>query len=475
MLSPGEAENITSAKEVQEPRLKLGEKISATILDGTGTFHLQVIQLFLLFFYTDIMKISPAYVAALFLVTRILDAFLAPLFGVFIDKTTTPWGKYKPWFISIGLGTGVFGWLTYTVPDLNYDGRVIYASVTYVLYSIFMSIGAAPITALKPAITKSINDRLSMGQISYFLVMIGALSAQVAVLPLYKLFGGGNDAKGFSLVMGIVAVISILIAVYQQAVIKEKYIIQPDKNEKSISLKEMFIAVFTNKTAIIVYLFVLGTNLANGIRSGASIYYFKYYFHNESLLVVVGIISLLPTFIGVAFSTKVTKRIGIKKNLALAAVVNVIGTAAIFAIPSSSVGVILYMTLLVIISFFSGLSNPVQGTMMPAAMDYTEWKTKKNVNGFMASFQGFLQTFATALSGVITAGMLASFGYVGGAEQSNITVLGFKILISIAPAIATLLTLSVLWFDLTEDKQAQITKELEERRKKSESTKEADL
>jgi GPH family glycoside/pentoside/hexuronide:cation symporter/probable glucitol transport protein GutA len=33
---------------------------------------------------------------------------------------------------------------------------------------------------------------------------------------------------------------------------------------------------------------------------------------------------------------------------------------------------------------------------------------------------------------------------------------------SIIPAIVTLLTLSVAWFDLTEDKQTQIAKELAE-------------
>jgi sugar (glycoside-pentoside-hexuronide) transporter len=465
MLSPEKVRNTNAVEEVQDRKLKFSEKFSATILDGTGTFHFQVIQLFLLFFYTDVMKISPAYVAGLFLVTRIIDAFLTPIFGIMVDKVTTPWGKYKPWVIVIGLGAGIFGWLTFTVPDLSPDGKVVYATVTYVLYSIFMSIGSAPGTALKPAMTKRIDDRLSMGQIGFFVIMLGAILAQTAVQPLYKALGGGNDAKGFSLIMGAAAVVSVLVAIYQQITIKERYIVQTAKSEKGPTLKEMFVAVFTNKTALIVYLFILGTNLANGIRSGASIYYFKYYFQNEGLLAIVGLVSLLPTMIGVAFSTKITKRIGIKKNLVIAAIVNVIGTAAAIALPPSSIGVILYIIFGVVIAFFAGLSTPAQGTMMPAAMDYTEWKTKKNVNAFMGSFQGFLQTLATALSGAITAGMLAVIGYVGGAEQSSETLFGLKVLMSIVPAVAVLLTLSVLWFDLTEDKQAQITKELEERRK----------
>lgn len=467
MLTTEKVSNVNVIGEGRDGKLKFKEKFSATVLDGTATFHLQVVQLFLLFFYTDIMKISPAYVAGLFLITRIIDAFLTPVFGILVDKVSTPWGKYKPWVITIGIGTGITGWLTYTVPDLSPDGKIVYATITYVLYSLFISVTPAPTTALKPAITKSIDDRISMGQIGYFIIIIGALFAQSAVQPLYKALGGGNDARGFSLVMGTVAVVSILIAIYQQFSIKERYVVVPEKNEKGPSLKEMLVAVFTNKTAIIVYLFILGTNLANGIRAGASIYYFKYYFGNEGLLAIVGLVSLVPTMIGVMFSSKITRRIGIKKNLVIAIIINVIGTAAAIALPPSSVGIILFMVIGALIAFFAGLSTPAQATMMPAAMDYTEWKTKKNVNGFMASFQGFLQTFATAISGAITAGMLAIIGYVGGVEQSSETILGLKILMGIVPAIATLFSLSVLWFDLTEDKQAQITKELEERRNNS--------
>jgi|GEM_PF-1401498 len=455
--------------EGEDRRLKFSEKLAATINNGIGTFHFQVIQMFLLFFYTDVMKISPVFVAGLFLIVRIIDAFLTPAFGIVVDRITTPWGKYKPWVIGIGLGVGIFGWLTFTSFNLNPTGKLVYVVITYGIYSVFMSIGQAPGSALGPAITKRIDDRVSMGQIGYFTIMLGAIIASTGVQPLYKILGGGNDAKGFSLIMGGFAVISIIIAVFQHFTIKERYVVQTAKDKKGLSLKEMLVAVLTNKTAIIVYIYVFAINLVNGIRGAISIYYFKYYFHNEYLITISGLISLLPMAIGVALSSKITKRIGIKKNLIVASIVGVVSTAAVIVVPPSSVGVILYMVLLVILSFFSGISTPAQGTMMPAAMDYTEWKTGMNINAFMGSFQGFLQTLATALSGAIAGGSLARIGYVAGAaQQSSATIFGFKMLMSIIPALISIFTLSVAWFDLTEDRQAQITKELAERRKNAE-------
>lgn len=246
MNSPEAIQSVTVI-ESEDKKLKFSEKLAATLNSTTGVFHSQVIQVFLLFYYTDIMKISAAYVAGLFLVARIVDAFLAPIFGIFIDKVTTPWGKYKPWYILTGALIGIFGWLTFTNFNLGPTGNVVYATITYFIYSALKSMEQAPANALVPAITKSINERMSINQISYFFMMIAILTAQMGIQPLYKRVGGGDPALGFSIIMGAVAVIGILIAVFQQYTVKERYIAQVITDENKPSLKEMFVTVITNK------------------------------------------------------------------------------------------------------------------------------------------------------------------------------------------------------------------------------------
>lgn len=452
----------------EDRKLKFSEKV-ATVINGTmGTFHSQVIQMFLLFFYTDIMKISAAFVAPLFLIARVTDAFLAPAFGMFIDKRTTRFGKYKPWAIGIGALTGVFGWLTFTAVNLSTTGKLVYVTITYFLYSTLKTIEIAPQAALVPAVVKKVEDRISMNQIGYFLMMIAVTFAQIGVQPLYKKLGGDNAAKGFSVLMGIVAVIGVLVAVFQWFTLKERYIVKQDKqNKNELTVKEMLITVFTNKTAVITYIYIFAINLSNGIKSSTTIYYFKYYFHNEGLMVISGIIGMFPILFGVALSKVVTKRIGVKMNLVIGSIASVISLAAVIFVPSNKIGVIVFMTISAIASFISGISTPASGTLLPAAMDYTEWKSGKNINAFMGSFQGFLQTFATAVSGALVAGALSVFGYVGGAaQQSSLAVFGFKMLMSILPAIVMALTLAVVKLDLTEENLAKINKELAERRKK---------
>jgi sugar (glycoside-pentoside-hexuronide) transporter len=453
----------------EDRKLRFGEKVAVVIPGTLGLFHSQVIQMFLLFFYTDMMGISAAYAAGLFLFIRFFDAIAAPVFGIFIDKVTTPWGKYKPWLIGVGVFAAVFGWLTFTDFGLSGNAKLIYATLTYFLYSTFKTLEIAPQMAIVPVVTKRIDDRMSMNQISYLFMMIAAMVASVAVQPLYKRLGGGNGAKGFSIIMGTVAVITILIAVFQAFKVKERYVVQRKKDEKSLSLKEMLAALLRNKTALIVYGYILGINLSNGFKSTLAIYYYKYYFHNEGLVAIIGLVSMLPTLLGVGLSGPITKRIGIRNNLVIGSIINVICLAAVIVVPPTKVGLTLFIVLYVIAGLFSGISTPASGTMMPAAMDYTEWKTGKNINGFMGSLQGFLQTFSTAISGSVVAASLSIIGYVSGAaQQSSATILGIKVLMSIVPAVIMLLTLVVIKLDLTEEKQAQITNELAERRKNAE-------
>ncbi|MFW2499807.1 MFS transporter [Clostridium diolis] len=447
-------------------KLTLVEKILYASGGMFGTFNFQIVQMYLLFFYTDIFKIDPLYIAGLFLVVRVFDAVITPVFGIFVDKVTTPWGKYKPWFLIITLPTALLGFLTFTTVDLGNSGKIVYASVTYFIFSIGMSIAQAPGGAMVPAMTKRLDDRISLGVFNYILVMIGAMVVTIGALPLVNVLGKGDQGKGFSLLMGIVGVIWVLAVILQLAVLKERYVIPKDKETKT-SFKEIADSILKNKTAIITLVFNFALNLANGLKSAVMIIYFMYYFHNQGLMVTIGIVGLIPTLLGAVISSPITKKVGVKNILLFNAVFTIITTAVVIFIPASETGVTVFLALAVVGSLVGGIAMPAQGTLMPAAMDYAEWKLGINANAFMGSLQGFMQTLATAVSGAVAAAALSLVGYVPGAEQSSSTIFGLKLLMSIVPAIIFAATLVIWKFDLTEEKQKEMAHDLAERRKEA--------
>ncbi|MCM3703990.1 MFS transporter [Paenibacillus macerans] len=459
-------------EQFEEPKLKLSEKIALVIGSTPSTFHYQMVQMYLLFFYTDFMKINPAYVAVLFLVIRIINAVATPFLGALIDKAKIPWGKYTPWFVIFGIPFGIAGWLTFTDPGLSPAGNLVYAVMTYTIYSILSAVVSLPGGAVIPAVTKRVDERVSLGQFGYLFTFAGALIVSIGAVPLYKALGNGNDARGFSLLMAVAAVVTVLIAVYQSCRIKERYIVGSKKDEKSPSspsFKQMFAATFTNKAAIILYVSLFGSTLSAGVRSAVQIHFFKYFFNNEVLMSVMGVIAIVPSILGIALSQMVIKRLGLKKTILAGIVMNIIACPILLFIPANNTGLVIFLAFTVISVLIGSLSGPASGALMPAAIDYTEWKTGLNINAFMTSINGTIKTFGTALSGSIAAVALTMIGYVPGIEQSASTLFGLKIIVFVLPVILGALGLSILWFDLTEEKQKQIAKDLEARRKNADS------
>ncbi|MFD0769344.1 MFS transporter [Bacillus sp. CGMCC 1.60114] len=114
-----------------------------------------------MFYYTDVAGLSIATVGTLFLIVRILDAFAGPIFGVLIDKTTSRYGKTKPWFLWMSLPFGIITILTFSVGYFDQSYKLVMAYVTYVLLNIIIFGINLPISAILPSLTEDLTERTS--------------------------------------------------------------------------------------------------------------------------------------------------------------------------------------------------------------------------------------------------------------------------------------------------------------------------
>ena len=55
------------------------------------------------------------------------------MMGVIADRTNTRWGKFRPWLLWTAVPFGVIGVLTFTTPEHEPGGKLIYAYITYSL------------------------------------------------------------------------------------------------------------------------------------------------------------------------------------------------------------------------------------------------------------------------------------------------------------------------------------------------------
>ena len=70
------------------------EKLGYAMGDVASNFYWRVFDVFLFFFYTDVVGLAPSAVGTMMLVTRIIDAFSDPLMGAMADRTKTRFGKF---------------------------------------------------------------------------------------------------------------------------------------------------------------------------------------------------------------------------------------------------------------------------------------------------------------------------------------------------------------------------------------------
>jgi GPH family glycoside/pentoside/hexuronide:cation symporter len=66
----------------------------------------------------------------MFLVTRIWDAANDPLMGLICDRTTSRWGKSRPYLLVVAQLFAVVGVLTVATPALGPTGKLVYAYAT---------------------------------------------------------------------------------------------------------------------------------------------------------------------------------------------------------------------------------------------------------------------------------------------------------------------------------------------------------
>ena len=149
----------------------------------------QMISLYLMFFYTDVMGLPAYYVGLMFLVTRLVDGVADVLMGLVIDNTATRWGRCRPYLLIGAIPFGLLCILAFYVPDFGTTGKLIYAFITYLCLSFLYTIVNIPFCAMLPFLTNDSRERTTLSAVRILLGSLGATIVAVATLPLVGALG----------------------------------------------------------------------------------------------------------------------------------------------------------------------------------------------------------------------------------------------------------------------------------------------
>ncbi|MFA5973774.1 MAG: MFS transporter [Lentimicrobiaceae bacterium] len=455
-------------------KLRLKEKIGYGFGDMASSMFWKIFGMYLLFFYTDIFGLPAAAVGTMFLITRIWDTLFDPVVGVLGDRTRSKWGKFRPYLLWFALPFGVMGTLMFITPSFSTTGKLVYAYITYSLMMMVYSMINVPYASLLGVMSSDVKERNILSSFRMVFAFIGSFVALILIDPLVRFFteSSGNPQTGWTLGVMVIATLCVLFFLGCFMLTRER--IKPISTEQD-SLKDDVKDLFKNNP----WWILLGAGIAalifNSIRDGAAVYYFKYYvedtgtfklpFISASLTLTTLYLVLGQAFniVGIIFVTPLSNKYG-KKSIYLGAMVlATILSLVFFFLHNNNIAFILILQSL--ISICAGSIFPLLWSMYADITDYSEWKTGRRATGLIFSSSSMSQKFGWTIGGALTGWLLGYYGFKANVAQSADVQNGIRLMLSVFPAIGTILSvIFIAFYPLNEKKMYIISKELNEKR-----------
>ena len=444
----------------------------------------------LLFGSADVMVggVSGAMaVAFLMLGTRIYDACNDPIMGSIVDRTRTKWGKCRPYLKWMPIPIAVMTILCFC-PFLEPKATSTFAiiSVVYVIWSMVYTVVDVPYWGLSTCMTNNTTIRGNVLTVARLLSTLGAgivtvgvpiitsavtnkyKGADGAVLPQF-IDANANTLKWTYFICALAfTVIAIPMFYYGFRNTKERF----TSTETPPSLGHNLKLLFKNRELLLVVL--------SGILGGArmvytytgGLYFAKYVLKEEglysliTLLVVPGgaVASILVPWMTKKF-TKKWAYIG----------VHVLGAVVMFAMYfigyDANWKLVVCAIGLVLLGIPQGVNNIVTYAMIGDTVEYLEWKTGERAEGICFAMQTFINKIGMAVGAFIG---VFSYSWAGinptAADGVYITAQGEQTLwnlLVLSGALSMVGTIiPMLFYRLTEKRQRELVKEIEERKAK---------
>ncbi len=456
-------------KEYTMEKLPLREKVAYGLGDFASSIFWTLFSMFLLFFYTDVFGITAAAAGTMFLVVRLWDTVNDPLMGMIGDRTSTRWGKFRPYLLFVAFPFAIIGVLTFTTPDLSSTGRLIYAYITYTLMMMVYTAINVPYSSMLGVMTKDSGERTSLASFRFLGGFAGGLLVTATANSLIDYFGAeAGKATGFQVTIGIYSLIAACAFLLTFAGTKER--LDPEEVASS-SFREDLRDLSKNKPWFIMLGAALSVLIFNSLRGSAILYYFKYFVGDQNILffgeVNQGVLSAafmtigqVAAILGVLTAIPLAGRIGKKNSFMLSGLVCAGLSVLFFFIPSDQISLIFVIH--VLISMSSSLVFPLIWAMYGDVSDYSEWKTGHRATGLIFSSSSMSQKMGWTIGGAISGWILASFGFVANEVQTDESLLGIRLMISLFAAVGALMSVGFMsFYPLSEKYMAGIKEKLE--------------
>lgn len=428
-----------------------------------------IMSFFLLFFFTDVARISPAAAGLILLVSKIWDAVNDPVIGTLSDRVHTRWGRRRPWFLFGAIPFGLTFFLLFLVPPLGETGKVVYFLVVTLMLDTMFTIVNVPYTALTPELSRDYDERTSLNSFRFaFSITAGLIAAVLHPIIVDTVAQNSSQQMGYAVSALIFAVFCTIPFFFAFWGTYERHTAE---EEETMPFLEGVKVAFGNRAFRYVTGIYLLSWLVVQTVSTIVIYFMTYWLRRPDMVSVVILSVQGSALIWLFIWTAVSRRVGKKGVYYRGMIFWIVVSFGLFLVqPSWPSWVIVVLGMLAGVGVATAYLVP--WAMLPDVIEEDELETGKRREGVFYGFFVLLQKLGLALGLFLVSQALNLAGYI--TPPANVTVpieqpadALFAIRLMIGPIPALILAagmLLVYLYPITKAKHEETLAELARRR-----------
>lgn len=398
----------------------------------------QTIGAVILFFYVDVQKLSPIWAATVMTGYAIYNAINNPIMGYLSDRTRTKWGRRVPFILFGTIPYALFFAVLFITP---FDGvsepisLLLWFMISLFLFETMATVVQTAYYSLLPEMFSEYKDRTSVAVRMNIFMTVGLIIG--AALPIVIASILGWPLMG--ILLGLITAAALLIS------IRGMFERESSLNAVNVPLGQAIKATFFNRSFITIVIAQTMRHFATAVASSGLAFYTKYSLGVDpaSSSIILGTIFIVATLALYPWKHFLANRFEPRTTLFIAYALMGLSTIPLF----------LAKTMLAAIFTAAFMGVALAGLLLMGdvtlsdVIDEDEINTGQRREGMYFGMSGLIITLAYALSSIVFGGISAAYGYDPLLIQQPESVsLGFRIFISVPPAIGSLFAIITLLF-----------------------------
>ncbi len=392
-------------------------------------------------FYTDVVGINVILLGYILFSVRIFDAVTDPVIGYLSDRTSTKFGRRRPYIAMGSFFVAAAMFLLFNPPQASPAFETVWFGIFIYTLFLFWTVVTVPYESLGPEITFDYHERTSLfGMRDGFLIAgtLAAASSPALVQWLFGLSGEPSDERTkFFWISVLYAPLLIGTAWWCVLVIKER---APRSDPQALGLTSGLRQVARNRPFMVLLVAYTISAIGNNLPATLILFYVQYVLQSDLadfflLLYFVTGILFLPGWIWISRKTG-------KKTAWLASMG--INSGAFLGVFFLGPGDAWIYGILV---FFSGIgfgaTLAIPSAIQADVIDYDELLTGERREGQYIGWWSISKKLAAAVGIGAGLAVLGMAGYTPNVQQTETVQYVLRVLYALVPSVFNLVGLVI--------------------------------